>query len=68
MKLILPYIIRPYQSAFVPGRLITDNALIAFETFNYMRKKSIGKTGMARLKLDMAKAYDWVEWEFLERF
>ena len=39
---ILPHIIHETQSAFVPGRLITDNALIAFETFHFMRKKKQG--------------------------
>jgi len=39
LKLILPDIIGKYQSAFVPGRLITDNALLAFESFHWMRKK-----------------------------
>lgn len=39
LKIILPYIVSPYQSAFVPGHLITNNALIAFEIFHFMRKK-----------------------------
>jgi len=39
LKLILPDIIGKYQSAFVPGRLITDNALLAFESFHWMTKK-----------------------------
>lgn len=51
----------PFQSAFVPGRLITNNALIAFEIFHYMRKNTKGKKGVVGMKLDMSKAYDRVE-------
>lgn len=39
LKTILPNLISMSQSAFVPSRLITDNALSAFEIFHYMRKK-----------------------------
>ena len=65
MKIILPDIIGKFQSAFVPERLITDNALIAFESFHWMRKKKLGKKGYVGIKLDMAKAYDRIEWDFL---
>ena len=41
LKLILPQIISPSQSAFVPNRFITDNVLVAYETLHAMhiRKK-----------------------------
>ena len=67
LKLILPDIIAPNQSAFVLGRLITDNVLIAYEMSHYMQNKRCGATGYATLKLDMSKARDRVEWTFLEK-
>ncbi|XP_074271638.1 uncharacterized protein LOC141595569 [Silene latifolia] len=66
LKLFLGDIVSENQSAFTPGRLITDNILVAFELFHHM-KNSRNKNGHMAIKLDMSKAYDLVEWSFLER-
>ncbi|KAK2646950.1 hypothetical protein Ddye_022145 [Dipteronia dyeriana] len=48
------------------GRLITDNTMVSFECMHALRWKVQGKKGFMSLKLDMFKAYDRVEWSFLE--
>jgi hypothetical protein len=62
---VLPDIITPNQSAFVLGRLISDNILIAYELTHFLINKREGNLGYAAIKLDMSKAYDRVEWCFL---
>lgn len=51
---------------FVPGRLISDNLLIAYEVQHYLRRKSQGNVGWVGMKLDMSKAYDKVNWDLIE--
>ncbi|KAL0446258.1 UNVERIFIED_CONTAM: putative mitochondrial protein [Sesamum latifolium] len=67
LKPLLGSLISPSQSAFVPGRSITDNVLIAYEINHFLLHKTWGKDGHVSLKLDVSKAYDCVEWIFLER-
>lgn len=48
------------------GRLLTDNALIAFEVNHYIRRRTQWVNGVVGLKLDVSKVYDRLEWHFLE--
>lgn len=66
LKVILPWIISENQSAFVPGRNISDNVLVAFELLHFTKQKKRGLEGNVALKLDVSKTYDWVDGCFLE--
>lgn len=64
LKLIIAKIVGPMQLAFVPGRSITGNILLAQDLIhNYHLNQ--GSPRMC-IKLDLAKAYDSVRWDFLE--
>ncbi|XP_065855885.1 uncharacterized protein [Euphorbia lathyris] len=65
LKLILPEVITENQSAFVPGRSLIDNVQVAFELLHYMKRKNRGVKGEVALKIDISKAYDRVDWNFL---
>jgi hypothetical protein len=62
---ILGDIISINQSAFVPGRLITDNALVAFECMHFIEHNKKQENNFCAYKPDLSKAYDRADWGFL---
>lgn len=66
LKPLLPSFISPFQMAFVPGRNIHDNNIISHEIMDYLHKKK-GKNGFMAIKVDLAKAFDKVEWSLLAK-
>lgn len=54
LKTVLASTISMEQSAFVQGRLITDNILVAFEVLHTIHQKTGGGGGLMGLKLDIS--------------
>jgi hypothetical protein len=65
LRRLIDTVISEEQLVFIPGWLITDNVLIAYESIHYLKRKK-GKLGVCAVKLDMTKAYDRVEWNYLQ--
>ncbi|CAN1132905.1 LINE-1 retrotransposable element ORF2 protein [Linum perenne] len=60
---VLPYVISTSQSAFIKGRLISDNILLAHEMVNAYHKKQVSPRCV--IKIDLTKAFDSVCWTTL---
>ena len=60
---ILPNIISTEQRGFVKGRNIRDCIALTSEAVNLLDKRSFG--GNLALKIDVSKAFDTLNWEFL---
>ncbi|KAL0287398.1 UNVERIFIED_CONTAM: putative mitochondrial protein [Sesamum calycinum] len=63
LQRVLPLMIDHSQNAFVPGRSISDNILLAQELLAGYNQARLPARCM--LKVDIQKAYDSVEWDFL---
>ncbi|KAG7568329.1 Reverse transcriptase domain [Arabidopsis thaliana x Arabidopsis arenosa] len=63
LKSILPLVISHSQSAFLPGRLLSENVLLASEIVQGYNRSNISPRGM--LKVDIRKAFDSVRWDFV---
>jgi hypothetical protein len=66
LKKIIPQVVSPYQTGFVPGRNITENIVIAQEMLHSMTKMR-SRVGFFVIKVDLSKAYDRLNWEFIHR-
>ncbi|XP_019223812.1 PREDICTED: uncharacterized protein LOC109205556 [Nicotiana attenuata] len=65
LRQVMNILVDESQAAFVPGRGLIDNVLLSHELI-----KSYGRRGISprcMIKIDMQKAYDSIEWEFLEQ-
>ncbi|XP_058772225.1 uncharacterized protein LOC131646083 [Vicia villosa] len=54
------------QSAFVEGRSFLDNAMLAIEIIHALKRKTRGNKSHLALKIDISKAYDRMDWGFLQ--
>jgi hypothetical protein len=63
IKVVLPSLVGPYQTAFISGQRISDNILLSQELMKGYHKS----TGPARcaMNVDLMKAYDSVRWYFV---
>ena len=61
LRPMLTELISENQSAFIPGRLISDNSIIAFECIHDIQSVKENSPALCAYKLDLSKAYDRVD-------
>jgi hypothetical protein len=64
LRPLLPNLISPCQSTFIPDRWIVENQLIVQELMHNFKRRKV-KGGFVAVKVDLQKAYDRVNWKFL---
>ncbi|KAK8934810.1 hypothetical protein KSP39_PZI014724 [Platanthera zijinensis] len=66
MKPLLKRLISEDLAAFVPGRLIADNCMLAQELVHRLHTTE-SNTGYMAIKIDLEKAFDRMQWSFVKR-
>lgn len=62
---VINEVVNPSQAGFIPGRAINDNILLATELIKGYNRRHVSPRCV--IKVDIKKAYDSVEWHFLEQ-
>lgn len=63
MRKVIAMVVSDSQSAFIQGRQMTDCIIITAEVFEALRSKK--KSNGVIMKLDFAKAFDTIKWDFV---
>ncbi|PNX97637.1 ribonuclease H, partial [Trifolium pratense] len=66
LKEHIPKLVSPFQAGFVPGRNIHENIIFGQEMIHSMHHMK-GKKAYFAIKVDLSKAYDKLNWEFIWR-
>ncbi|XP_061342609.1 uncharacterized protein LOC133288807 [Gastrolobium bilobum] len=66
LKPFMNKLISPFQTSFVPGRVIHDNVIVAQEMTHTMNRMT-GKKAIMSIKIDLVKAYDKLSWTFVNK-
>nr|XP_009763385.1 PREDICTED: uncharacterized protein LOC104215309 [Nicotiana sylvestris]XP_016465127.1 PREDICTED: uncharacterized protein LOC107788003 [Nicotiana tabacum] len=64
LQTVMESLVDMSQAAFVPGRILSDNILLGHELVKGYGRKGVSPRCM--VKIDMQKASDSIEWNFLE--
>lgn len=65
MSPVLSHLINEEQAAFVPGRFIHDNTIMAQELIRGHERKNMSVRCM--IKMDLQKVYDSIHWGFVDQ-
>ena len=66
LKPVMDSLITPYQNAFIQRINISGNILLSHEIMDTLKKKKWKKFSFEAIKIDISKAYDRVNWNFLK--